>query len=103
MIRPIFRVNSVDSVFFQNEKADFLPSQSVFTHHKKKKKKKKKNHFFLQKSEQQKKNTFFYRNLRRKGKQRRSRGRGRVRARVVWICFEYRTEGKGEMGGERGL
>ena len=98
MIRPIFRVNSVDSVFFQNEKADFLPSQSVFTHHKKKK-----TIFSYRNLSNKKKHFFFYRNLRRKGKQRRSRGRGRVRARVVWICFEYRAEGKGEMGGERGL
>ena len=53
MIRSRFRVNSV---FFENEKTDSLPSQSVFTHHNKKNHflyrnlSNKKNHFFLQKS-----------------------------------------------------
>ena len=86
MIRPRFRVNSVNSVFFENEKTDSLPSQSVFTHHNKKKtiffyrnlSNKKKTIFFLQKSKiylqkYQKsifthhnkiKNHFFFRNMR---------------------------------------
>ena len=75
MIRPRFRVNSVNSVFFENEKTDSLPSQSVFTHPNKKKtifflqksEQQKKPFFFLQKSEQQK-NHFFYRNLSNKKK-----------------------------------